>query len=61
MKKIVRVLIIVLCLCLGITGLVACNGEKDILVVSREAGSGTRDAFDSLIKNEAGDSLAKKF
>ena len=60
MKKMIRVMVLVLCLCLGVTGLVACGGEKDILVVSREAGSGTRDAFDSMIKNASGDSLAKK-
>ena len=33
--------------------------NKNILCVSREAGSGTRDAFDGLIKNAGGDSLAK--
>lgn len=35
------------------------NVTGAIEVVIREAGSGTRDAFDGLIKNEAGDSLAK--
>ncbi len=40
-------------------GFTACNnGEKDILVVSRDATSGTRDAFDGLIKKD-GASLKK--
>lgn len=60
MKKFMKILIVILTLCLAVTGLTACGGEKEILVVSREAGSGTRDAFDSLIKNDNGDSLAKK-
>lgn len=60
MKKFTKLLTVILCLILGVAGLTACGGEKDILVVSREAGSGTRDAFDSLVKNSAGDSLAKK-
>lgn len=34
-------------------------GEKDILVVSREAGSGTREAFDVLVHNAGGDNLMK--
>lgn len=43
-----------------VVGLTACNGgEKNILVISREDGSGTRDAFDGLILNEAGASLKK--
>ena len=60
MKKIIRTIMASLCLILIISGSAACGGEKDILVVSREAGSGTRDAFDSMIKNAAGDTLAKK-
>jgi phosphate transport system substrate-binding protein len=34
-----------------------CNKEQEILVVSREKGSGTREIFDSLVKNESGSSL----
>ncbi|MDR1906206.1 MAG: substrate-binding domain-containing protein [Clostridiales bacterium] len=64
MKKIAKILLVVLCVCVSITALASCinkkNQEKEILVVSREAGSGTRDAFDGLIKNSSGDSLAKK-
>lgn len=60
MKKFIKIVILILVICLGLTSFAACSGEKEILVVSREAGSGTRDAFDSMIKNTAGDSLAKK-
>ncbi|MDR0696292.1 MAG: substrate-binding domain-containing protein [Christensenellaceae bacterium] len=62
MKKLLSIIAMCLCLCLFITVFAGCNNqeEKDILVISREAGSGTRDAFDGLIKNSAGDSLAKK-
>ncbi|MDR0751947.1 MAG: substrate-binding domain-containing protein [Christensenellaceae bacterium] len=64
MKKTLSIISICLCLCLCIAiAFVGCTNtqsEKEILVISREAGSGTRDAFDGLIKNSAGDSLAKK-
>ncbi|MDR1939611.1 MAG: phosphate ABC transporter substrate-binding protein, partial [Clostridiales bacterium] len=61
MKRLGKILLAVLCIAIGVTGLSACDPEeKEILVVSREAGSGTRDAFDGLIKNADGDSLAKK-
>ncbi|MEG2159333.1 MAG: substrate-binding domain-containing protein, partial [Clostridia bacterium] len=60
MKKVTKVLIVVLCCVLCLSVVAGCGGEKDILVVSRESGSGTRDAFDGLIKNSEGDSLAKK-
>ncbi|MDR2090994.1 MAG: substrate-binding domain-containing protein [Clostridiales bacterium] len=61
MKKLVKIILVVLCVVVGAAGLSACTWwEKDILVIARTAGSGTRDAFDTLIKNEAGDSLAKK-
>lgn len=60
MKKTLSILTIIICIVLGITTLAACGGEKNVLVVTRESGSGTRDAFDGLIKNSAGDTLAKK-
>jgi len=60
MKKFFMVIATVLCLTVGLTSFAACQPNDEILVVSRESGSGTRDAFDSLIKNEAGDSLSKK-
>ncbi len=55
MKKIFCLAVMVIALFL-----VGCGGGKEILVVSRESGSGTRDAFDGMIKNSDGDSLAKK-
>jgi phosphate transport system substrate-binding protein len=60
MKKIRKLLFIVLAVVICFS-LSACNigGEKDILVVSREDGSGTRDAFDSLIQDDAGITLKK--
>ncbi len=63
MKKSIKIIATITCVCLLIAslafGLTACNkGEKDILVVSRDATSGTRDAFDSLIKKN-GASLKK--
>jgi phosphate transport system substrate-binding protein len=63
-RKISKVIFIVLAAALTMimcVGLAACNvgGEKDILVVSREDGSGTRDAFDSLIQNDEGLTLKK--
>jgi phosphate transport system substrate-binding protein len=61
MKLVKKLLVIALSTLLMVTALFGCTAaeEKDILVVSREAGSGTRDAFDTLVKNAAGDSLAK--
>ncbi len=59
MKKISGIIMAVallLCVCLGAT---ACGGEKDILVISRDDSSGTRDAFDSLVKGENGATLKK--
>ena len=54
MKKFIKMLAIVLCLATvgAVTvSMSACGEEKNILVCSREDGSGTRDAFDSLIVN----------
>lgn len=64
MKRTTKILIAALCIgvtvCFAAIGLSACNkGEKHILVISREDGSGTRDAFDGLIKNAEGASLQK--
>lgn len=60
-KSIIAIVCILLVAMLATTGLSACNndGEKNILVISREDGSGTRDAFDGLIKNTEGASLKK--
>jgi|AGTN01.1.fsa_nt_gi ABC-type phosphate transport system, periplasmic component len=57
MKKRIFAIIVVALVSIGLFA--GCSGNKDILVVVREAGSGTRDAFDGLVKNAAGDSLAK--
>ena len=37
--------------------LAACGGEKDIAVIARTSGSGTRDAFESIVKSEDGTAL----
>ncbi|MCL2176561.1 MAG: substrate-binding domain-containing protein [Firmicutes bacterium] len=37
-----------------LVGLAGCSGERQILVVSRESGSGTRDAFDSFVLSSVG-------
>ncbi|MDR2046591.1 MAG: substrate-binding domain-containing protein [Clostridiales bacterium] len=61
-SKLLKVFLMVLCAGVGLFSLTACPRapkEKDILVIARSSGSGTRDAFDGLIKNVAGDSLAK--
>lgn len=60
-KSIIVTVCILLVAMLATIGLSACNndGEKNILVISREDGSGTRDAFDGLIKNAEGASLKK--
>lgn len=65
MKKIGRIILVTLCIVMGLASFFAfsaCNQgeEKEINVTMREGGSGTRDAFDGLVKNAAGDSLAKK-
>lgn len=58
-KSMAAILCIVLAFTLGVFGMTGCNdGEKDILVISRDATSGTRDAFDGLIKKD-GASLKK--
>lgn len=60
MKKLGKIILLVLCIALGLTIFACGGGEKEITIIAREAGSGTRDAFDGLVKNAAGDSLAKK-
>ena len=53
MKKIIRLSLIALCLCLSVSALAGCgstfSAEKPIIAVSREDGSGTRNAFMELI------------
>lgn len=60
MKKVLKLIAVVMMAVLAVSGLTiltACGGEKNIQVIGREDGSGTRDAFDSLIKNANGDKL----
>ena len=55
MKKIISILAIALCVCVGVVCFAACaettefNRNEDINLIQREAGSGTRDAFESLL------------
>ena len=49
MKKFLRAMLVVLALVIGAVAMVGCGGEKDIMVMIREDGSGTRDAFENLI------------
>jgi phosphate transport system substrate-binding protein len=58
-KRIARIIVVAMAF-VGLALSAGCTKEeKDILVVAREAGSGTREAFDGMIKNTAGDSLMK--
>jgi len=49
MKRLVKVCLVALCLCLGITALTGCGGDfiadTNIAVITREVGSGTRDGI----------------
>lgn len=53
MKKIIRLSIIVLCLCIGLTALTGCgvkfDADKAVSIVAREDGSGTKTAFMEII------------
>ena len=44
----------------GTLGLTACGGEKDITVVARDQGSGTREAFDTVVTDGNGNFLEMK-
>ena len=44
----------------GTLGLTACGGEKDITVVARDQGSGTREAFDRVVTDGNGSYLEMK-
>lgn len=52
MKKFFRAALVVLALVMGAVAMVGCGGEKDIVVVIREDGSGTRSAFEELITKD---------
>lgn len=49
MKKFLRAMLVVLALVIGAVAMVGCGGEKDIMVIGRQEGSGTRDAFESIV------------
>ena len=60
MKKIVTLLLSCVLLICGTVGLTACGGEKDITVVARTQGSGTREAFDTVVTDGNGNYLEMK-
>ena len=60
MKKLVTILLSCLLLITGAMGLTACGGEKNITVVAREQGSGTREAFDKVVTDGNGNYLEMK-
>lgn len=62
MKKSFKLLLIISIAVIGLSAFAACqtpDSEKDILVVARTSGSGTRAAFEELVKNAEGATLAK--
>lgn len=60
MKKIVTIVISCLLIVLAAFGFSACNGEKNITVVARHQGSGTREAFDRVVTDGNGNFLEMK-
>lgn len=62
MKKAVTVLLAGATLLSGAVGLTACNAntEKNITVIAREKGSGTREAFDTVVTDGNGNYLEMK-
>lgn len=59
MKKIITLLVACLLTVCGATGLTGCV-EKNITVVAREQGSGTREAFDTVVTDGKGNYLEMK-
>lgn len=57
MKKIFTILLACVVMVCGAIGFSACNGEKNITVVAREQGSGTREAFDKVVTDGNGNFL----
>lgn len=58
MKTSKKVIFVMIALVIALTVvLAACGGEKDIAVIARTSGSGTRDAFESIVKSEDGTAL----
>ena len=60
MKRLLSILLSCLLLITGAVGLTACGGEKNITVVAREQGSGTREAFDKAVSDGNGSFLEMK-
>lgn len=60
MKKVLTMLLSCILLLCGAVGLTACGGEKNITVVAREQGSGTREAFDKVVTDGNGNFLEMK-
>ena len=60
MKKVLTMLLSCILLVCGAVGLSACGGEKDITVVARTQGSGTREAFDKVVTDGNGNYLEMK-
>ena len=58
MKTSKKAILVIIALIESLTAkLAACGGEKDIAVIARTSGSGTRDAFESIVKSEDGTAL----
>lgn len=60
MKKLTSILLSTLLVLTGAMGLTACGGEKNITVVARDQGSGTREAFDKVVTDGNGNYLEMK-
>lgn len=58
--KIVSALLSLTFVAAGATAFTACGGEKNITVVAREQGSGTREAFDKVVTDGNGNYLEMK-
>lgn len=54
-KRIAMVAVVAIMAAVACVSMLACNQEKDILVVTREASSGTREAFDKYVGITASD------
>lgn len=54
-KRIAMVAVVAIMAAVACVSMLACNQEKDILVVTREASSGTREAFDKYVGIAASD------
>ena len=58
MKTSKKVIFVMIALVIALTAvLAACGGEKDIAVIARTAGSGTRYAFESIVTSQDGTAL----